>query len=86
MKNAIARVRAAVAKIYTNINTNGYRVTSAAPAGGGGFGAIPAGMCGPLVGSRTYVVQLSFPAMAPSASLSQGQLFVSRFTQGWQVW
>jgi len=84
--DAIATVRAAVPQIYTNINTAGYRITSAAPAGGSGYGAIPAGMCGALVGARTYVVQLSFPAMAPSASLSQGQLFVSRFGQGWQVW
>jgi hypothetical protein len=43
-------------------------------------------MCGPVVGSRTWVVEMRFPKLEPSASLSQGQAFVSRFRSGWRVW
>ena len=30
--------------------------------------------------------KLSFPKMLPSANLSAGQLFLSRFQDGWKVW
>ena len=51
-----------------------------------GFGAIVYNWCGPVVGSRTWVVEMYFPNFEPSASLSQGQAFVSRFRSGWRVW
>jgi hypothetical protein len=51
-----------------------------------GFGAIVYNWCGPIVGSRTWVVEMHFPNFEPSASLSQGQAFVSRFRSGWRVW
>ena len=51
------------------------------------FGAIPGGMCGATVGARTWVVELHFPAYdKTSADLAQGQLFLSRFKDGWKVW
>jgi len=43
-------------------------------------------MCGSVVGGRTWIVELHFPKLEPSASLSQGQAFVSRFRSGWRVW
>jgi hypothetical protein len=43
-------------------------------------------LCGASIGQRTYVVQLNFTAELPSASLSHGVVFVSRFVTGWQVW
>ena len=64
-----------------------YKVESAYPAKSGErFGAIVFGMCGPAVGSRTWVVEMHFPNFEPSASVSQGQAFVSRFRSGWRVW
>lgn len=42
--------------------------------------------CSPQVRNRTVVVDLLFPKMLPSASLSEGVVFVSRFPTGYQVW
>jgi hypothetical protein len=64
-----------------------YRITSAYPATSRkGFGEIALTMCGPVVAGRTWIVEIHFPALEPSASLSQGQAFVSRFKSGWRVW
>jgi hypothetical protein len=43
-------------------------------------------MCGARVARRTVVVQVLFPWLLPSASLSQGVLFVGRFHGGYRVW
>jgi hypothetical protein len=52
-----------------------YTMQSAYPASSGeGFGAIVYNWCGPVVGSRTWVIEMHFPKLEPSASLSQGQL------------
>ncbi|HEY3033569.1 MAG TPA: hypothetical protein VGJ54_02780 [Streptosporangiaceae bacterium] len=42
--------------------------------------------CGTRVFRRTVVVDLLFPKMLPSASLSQGTVFVSRSGSGFRVW
>ena len=64
-----------------------YEIRSAYPATKGeGFAAIALRMCGSVVGKRTWVVEMHFPKLEPSASLSQGQAFVSRFRSGWRVW
>jgi len=42
--------------------------------------------CSNLVLSRTVVVDLLFPKMLPSASLSQGVVLVSLFPTGYRVW
>jgi len=42
--------------------------------------------CGSRARNRTVVVDLLFPKMLPSASLSQGVVFVSLFRTGYQVW
>ncbi len=87
--NAVAAARAALPTLYRNIETAGYQVRAAGPATAtsvAGYGAIAGTLCGQLARSRTYVVELYFPAMEPSASLSQGQLFASRLGVGWQVW
>jgi hypothetical protein len=42
--------------------------------------------CGSLVRSRTVVVDLLFPKMLPSASLSEGVALVSLFRTGYRVW
>lgn len=42
--------------------------------------------CSNLVRERTVVVDLLFPKMLPSASLSEGVVLVSLFKTGYQVW
>ncbi len=42
--------------------------------------------CGRRAFRRTVVVELLFPKELPSASLSQGVVFVSRFATGYRVW
>lgn len=92
--NPRAAVTAAATKaiptLYPGTQHTRYQVTALYPAGtsaGGGFGGIPAGMCGATVGARTWIVELHFPAFdKSSADLAQGQLFLSRFKDGWKVW
>ena len=42
--------------------------------------------CTSQVRNRTVVVDLLFPKMLPSASLSEGVVLVSRFRAGYRVW
>lgn len=42
--------------------------------------------CSNWVRDRTVVVDLLFPKMLPSASLSEGVVLVSLFNNGYQVW
>ena len=42
--------------------------------------------CGPRIFHRTVVVGLLFPKELPSASLSQGVVFVSLLPTGYRVW
>lgn len=42
--------------------------------------------CTSQVRNRTVVVDLLFPRMLPSASLSEGAVLVSRFRTGYRVW
>jgi hypothetical protein len=42
--------------------------------------------CSDKVRRRTVVVDLLFPKMLPSASLSEGVVLVSRFSSGYRVW
>jgi hypothetical protein len=51
-----------------------------------GRGDEASAQCGTRVFRRTVVVDLLFPKMLPSASLSQGTVFVSRSGTGYQVW
>lgn len=85
---AIEAARRAIPRFYTHLDTRRYTVERSYPADAqrAGFAAIPSGMCGEQVGGRTWVVELHFPEMEPSASLSNGQLFVSRFRDGWWAW
>ena len=42
--------------------------------------------CSSQVRNRTVVVDLLFPKMLPSASLSEGVVFVSLFRTGYRIW
>jgi hypothetical protein len=52
----------------------------------GPSGSQVAFQCGKAIQARTVVVELRFPQEFPSASLSEGVLFVSRFKSGYRVW
>lgn len=72
--------------LYRETDLRGMRATEAvlatfnAPRGG------YASKCGGAVRARTVVVYLEFPAMRPSASLSEGVLLVGRFGGTYRVW
>jgi hypothetical protein len=42
--------------------------------------------CNSRTRNRTVIVDLLFPKMLPSASLSEGVVFVSLFRTGYQIW
>lgn len=71
--------------IYKSLDLTGARARAAFATHAGARGAF-ARKCGSRVEDRTVVVFLSFPAMKPSASLSQGVLLLARFSGGFRVW
>jgi len=84
--SAAARRQAPI--VYPGTNLKGLRVSKAVLAtaddpGRGGYARIK---CGRRVQARTVVVYLTFPAMRPSASLSQGVVLVSRIRGDYRVW
>jgi hypothetical protein len=86
---ARAAAVAAIPRLYGPKQRGNYSIGTVTPAAAlpaGRVTAIPFGMCGSAVGSRTWVVEMTFPDEAPSASLSSGQLFLGRFSNGWRVW
>jgi hypothetical protein len=81
----VALARAAA--LYPGLNTRGAIAVSAARSSAAGArGAEVVRQCGRLVGARSVVVSLLFPRMLPSASLSQGVLFISREHDAYRVW
>jgi hypothetical protein len=86
---ARAAAVAAIPRLYGPKQRGNYSIGTVTPAASlpaGRVTAIPFGMCGSAIGSRTWVVEMTFPDEAPSASLSSGQLFLGRFNNGWHVW
>lgn len=74
-------------RLYGKDTAKDARVTSSQRADTGlGRGDEVKSQCGVKVQQRTVVVDLQFPRLLPSASLSQGTVFVSRFGDGYQVW
>jgi hypothetical protein len=88
-KAAAAALRA-VPRLYAPIDTRGAIVTKASRASyDTDRGRTPKIQCGDRVWHRTVVVYLFFPRAEriPSASLSQGVVFVGRGRRGaWRVW
>ena len=84
---AASRAVAEAAKEYKGLNTAGAEVMAAdRSAFAGPRGSEVRYLCGPAAAARTVVVQMLFPKELPSASLSQGVVFVGRFAHGYQVW
>ncbi|MHB1536990.1 MAG: hypothetical protein ACYCYN_00530 [Solirubrobacteraceae bacterium] len=82
-KAAEAALDEAAAK-FKAINTEGATILTSEL--GEIDGAYVEHQCGKTVQRRTVVVQLRFPKMLPSASLSQGAVYVSRLHDGYHVW
>jgi len=91
-RDAVARATLAALDqapaVYRGTRLKGMRATEAILArlddpGRGGYARVK---CGRRVQNRTVVVYLEFPAMRPSASLSQGVVLVSRFAGEYRVW
>jgi len=61
-------------------------MASSRSAFAGGRGGQAGLLCGAKAARPTAVVQLLFPWLLPSQSLSQGVVFVGRFHGGYQVW
>ncbi len=72
---------------YPTLNTTGAKVVSAKRASVAGPRGVQVGrQCGARAKARTVVVELRFPRMSPSASLSEGVVDVARFAGGYRVW
>ena len=84
---AARRALAEAARDHPGLRTAGAAVMAADRAG---FAGVRGGEidreCGARVRDRTVVVQLLFPRMLPSASLSEAVVAVSRFARGYRVW
>lgn len=50
------------------------------------YSGIAVQQCGKRTASKSFLVELFFPQFLPSASLSQGQIFVAKTKGGWTVW
>jgi hypothetical protein len=73
--------------LYPGLDTRGAVATRAAQAAYAGVrGAQVVRECGDRVGDRTVVVEMLFPRMLPSASLSQSTVFVDRENGMYRVW
>jgi hypothetical protein len=78
---------AAAPKRYKDIDVQGATVVwSKVATAAGARGGEVAFQCGKTIQARTIVVELRFPKELPSASLSEGVVFVSRFKDGYRVW
>lgn len=73
--------------LYRGLDTHGARAIRAYRAEArGDRSAQVRHYCGAETQRRTVVIDLEFPEMAPSASLEQGSVFVSRFRNRYRVW
>lgn len=68
---------------FKGIDTLGERILSSSLARTEAF---LVRQCGRRIANRTVVVSLRFPKMLPSAILSEGTVFVSRFEHGYRIW
>lgn len=62
------------------------RIVSLGDPAASPYSGIAERQCGKEVAGKSLLVELFFPEFLPSASLSQGQLFVAKTNEGWKVW
>ncbi len=86
-RHAARAALAAAPERYRGLDVEGATVVwSKLATKAGPRGEEVAFQCGKTIRARTVVVELCFPKELPSASLSEGVVFVSRFTRGYRVW
>ena len=87
VQRAAGQALAGAAKLYPGLDTRGAEVMAAdRSAFAGARGSEVSNLCGKKVAARTVVVQMLFPRMLPSASLSESVVFAGRFAHGYRVW
>jgi hypothetical protein len=87
VQHAASQALAEAATLYPGLNTKGAEVMAAdRSAFAGTRGGEVSALCGKKVSARTVVVQMLFPRMLPSASLSESVVFAGRFADGYRVW
>jgi hypothetical protein len=87
VQHAADQALAEAAKLYPGLNTRGAEAMAADRSAFAGVrGREVSSLCGTKVAARTVVVQMLFPRMLPSASLSQSVVFAGRFATGYRVW
>lgn len=87
VSHAATRALAEAARLYPGLNTRGAEVMAADRSAFAGVRGREVGsLCGQKVAARTVVVQMLFPRMLPSASLSEAVVFAGRFAHGYRVW
>jgi len=87
VQHAASQALAEAAKLYPGLNTRGAEVMAADRSAFAGVrGREVRNLCGAKVAARTVVVQMLFPRMLPSASLSESVVFAGRFAHGYRVW
>lgn len=74
--------RASVPSLYPDRITAGVVVVRAYPAVNDGLGQIAYQGCGSLVGSRTWIVELSFPGERGTRN-EEGDVLLARVASGW---
>ena len=85
--HAAGRALAEASRDYSRLKTEGAEVMAADRVSFAGVrGDEVARQCGARVAERTVIVQMLFPRMLPSASLSEAVVAASRFPDGYRVW
>jgi hypothetical protein len=62
------------------------RIISLADPDSSPYSDIAKQQCGEEVANQSWLVDLFFPEFLPSASLSQGHIFVAKTKKGWVAW
>ncbi len=87
VQRAADQALAEAAKLYPGVNTRSAEVMAADRSAFAGVrGHEVSNLCGKKVAASTVVVQMLFPRMLPSASLSESVVFAGRFAKGYRVW
>ncbi len=84
VQSAADTALANAARLYPGLNTRGAEVMAADRSSFAGvLGHEVSSMCGKKAAGSTVVVQVLFPRMLPSASLSESVVFVGKFAHGY---
>jgi hypothetical protein len=83
---AADQARIEAPSLYSDLGIGARVVASELATAGRGRGQQVLRQCGKRVAARTVIVDLFLPRGLPSASLSQGTVFISLSPSGYRVW